>query len=601
MTIANSGAAPTSSPQQPASFLNILLIGFMGCVMFSWTPITATWLTGAYGDTDDAMRMVQVRDWMAGQAWYDLRALRFDPPAGVLMHWSRVVDVPVAGLIRFFGLFADQESAERLARIVFPLSMQGLLLVAASLSGRLVAGHLGGMLAILAVVASGMSLVQFVPGRIDHHAPQIVLLSFMTWACLCGLDPQRPRMAALAGFFAAMSLAIAIENLPFIIVLMCVYPVAYAVQGAPMRAALASIGFGFAASLMLFFALFQSPALWQANFCDALSALHIRAAITGGVAMVTLAAFDRWRKPDLGARLLATGMAGLLAAVPLFLDRQCFLDPFSGLDPLVRDLWLSIVSEAMSLRQTLSSHPENFWSLVMPLAAGAAALAMAAVLERGLVRTRYIALLALTLVGCATACYMVRAISSVSPLAIFGGVWAATRLYQRNGQDSLLAAILLPLTLAPFTVVTWVLLSPVEKRVEEKAQDKTLEGCISQKSYAPLDGLPPGLVLALPDLGPFLLVFTKHSVMAGPYHRNNHGNRSMFDILMARPDEAKAMLRSAGVRYIAICDAKNKDGILKQRAPEGLSAAIANETPLDWLKPVPLETPISVFEVAAGP
>ena len=601
MTVLDAGAPQASIREPSVSFPRILIIGFLACILFSWTPIKATWLTGAFGDTDDAMRLVQVRDWMAGQAWYDLRALRFDPPAGVLMHWSRVVDVPLAGLIRLFGLFADQETAERLARIVFPLSMQALLLLATGLLGRLLAGELGGMLAIFLVICSGMSLGQFVPGRIDHHAPQIVLLSFMTWACLCGLDPQRARMAGLAGLFAALSLAIAIENLPFIMVLMVVYPVAYAVQGAPMRAALVWIGAGFASSLAVLYALFQSPALWGANFCDALSAVHIRAALAGGAAMVLLAAFDRWRKPGPGERMLATGVAGLLAALPLFFDRQCFLDPFSGLDPLVREIWLSNVREALSIRETLSIHPEGFWVWVMPWAVGAAAIALAALVERGLTRVRYMALLALTLVGCATACYMVRSISSVSPLAILGGVWAVMRVRQLCDKEDLRAAIMMLLTLAPFTVVAWVLLFPLAEKPEEKGQDKTLEDCNAEKSHAPLRTLPRGLMLTLTDLGPFVLVHTNHSVMAGPYHRNNHGNRLMLDILMAAPDTAREMLRGAGVRYIAICDATNKGGLIKARVPEGLSAAIANETPLDWLRPIKLETPLSVFEVAAAP
>jgi hypothetical protein len=152
MSIADAGGPKAPGQEQPVSFPFILLVGFLGCIVFSWTPITTTWLTGVYNDTDDAMRMVQVRDWMAGQGWHDLRALRLDPPAGVLMHWSRVVDIPLAGLIRLFGLVADQETAERLARIVFPLSLQALLLLGAGLTGRLLVGPVGGMLANFLVI-----------------------------------------------------------------------------------------------------------------------------------------------------------------------------------------------------------------------------------------------------------------------------------------------------------------------------------------------------------------------------------------------------------------------------------------------------------------
>src|SRR5260370_17505466 len=48
--------------------------------------------------TDDAMRLVEVRDLIAGQAWFDLAQHRLDPP-GVSMHWSPVVDSPLAALI----------------------------------------------------------------------------------------------------------------------------------------------------------------------------------------------------------------------------------------------------------------------------------------------------------------------------------------------------------------------------------------------------------------------------------------------------------------------------------------------------------------------
>ncbi|MBW7946896.1 MAG: hypothetical protein H3C60_10760, partial [Sphingomonadaceae bacterium] len=45
-------------------------------------------------DTDDAQRLMQVRDWLGGQAWGDVDQHRMNPPAGADMHWSRLVDLP---------------------------------------------------------------------------------------------------------------------------------------------------------------------------------------------------------------------------------------------------------------------------------------------------------------------------------------------------------------------------------------------------------------------------------------------------------------------------------------------------------------------------
>ena len=51
------------------------------------------------GDTDDAMRLVIVRDFLGGQGWFDHAQYRLNVPFGAEMTWSRLVDVPIAGLI----------------------------------------------------------------------------------------------------------------------------------------------------------------------------------------------------------------------------------------------------------------------------------------------------------------------------------------------------------------------------------------------------------------------------------------------------------------------------------------------------------------------
>ena len=63
------------------------------------------WL--ALNDTDDNIRFVQVKDWLAGQGWYDLRQYRLNPPEGADIHWSRIVDLPIAALMLFFGAFME--------------------------------------------------------------------------------------------------------------------------------------------------------------------------------------------------------------------------------------------------------------------------------------------------------------------------------------------------------------------------------------------------------------------------------------------------------------------------------------------------------------
>ena len=53
-----------------------------------------------FRDPDDELRLQQVRDLIAGQGWFDLHQYRVDASdGGVLRHWSRLVDAPIAGLV----------------------------------------------------------------------------------------------------------------------------------------------------------------------------------------------------------------------------------------------------------------------------------------------------------------------------------------------------------------------------------------------------------------------------------------------------------------------------------------------------------------------
>src|SRR3954470_1181317 len=50
-------------------------------------------------DTDDAMRLNEVHDFLAGQPWFDLVQHRMNTPFGAEMHWSRLIDLPEAILL----------------------------------------------------------------------------------------------------------------------------------------------------------------------------------------------------------------------------------------------------------------------------------------------------------------------------------------------------------------------------------------------------------------------------------------------------------------------------------------------------------------------
>src|SRR5262249_32720160 len=72
-------------------------------------------------DADDAMRLVQVRAFLAGQSWFDLHEARIAPPFGYDTHWSRLIDAGLAGVLSILHAFAGQALAERLLGVLWPL------------------------------------------------------------------------------------------------------------------------------------------------------------------------------------------------------------------------------------------------------------------------------------------------------------------------------------------------------------------------------------------------------------------------------------------------------------------------------------------------
>ena len=51
------------------------------------------------GDNDSLLRLVQIRDLIGGQGWFDLHQYRMGPDGGFVMHWSRLVDAPIAAIM----------------------------------------------------------------------------------------------------------------------------------------------------------------------------------------------------------------------------------------------------------------------------------------------------------------------------------------------------------------------------------------------------------------------------------------------------------------------------------------------------------------------
>ncbi len=510
--------------------------------------------TGAFFDTDDAMRAVQVRDLLAGQAWFDMTAYRLDPPSGVFSHWSRIVDAPLAGIEGLLGVFLSANAAELGARWLFPLLLLAALFALSPWFARALDEKANRSLAVLLALLSGAQFTQFLPGRIDHHAPQIVLLMAAAGCFARGLDAAAARWMAGASLAMALSMAISLENLPFFAVMLFALPLLFVIDGDRMRAPL---GWFAATSAIAFPATYTAtvaPSRYALTACDAYSAVHIASLAVGIVSLGALATLA----PRLGsvkARATAVGLAGAaVGATFIMLAPQCVGDPLGGVDPLVRDLWLSHVAEALPLWKSWTKAPGAVIATAAPVILALLAAAGQVASARGLARRRWAVALGLIAMGLALGFFwQVRIFTSVTPLAMASLVGVAAGLGERLGGR------FRPATRALIAVVACILMSPVglaallPEPASARVAEKNERACLKPEALTPLKSLPSGRVAASFDVGPYVLAYTPHSVFAGPYHRDNRGNRVVIDAFLAEPQQAEKILRDAGATLVLWC------------------------------------------------
>ncbi len=536
---------------------------------------------------DDAMRLVEVRDLINGQGWFDLWQYRLDPP-GVLMHWSRLIDLPLSLSILLLKPLIGMQGAEAVTLYLWPLLLFAVALmlvvaIARQMSDGIMTSQISSaVLALLAVPA----LVHFRPGAIDHHNAQIDLLLALI---LFTLQIERSAVkAALAGLSAALSLAIGVEMLPAIAALGVTIAGLFICRGASVAPHVAAFAMTLAASMLaLALALLPLPSL-ASPVCDSLGGPLLLLTTGGGLGLTLMVAIDRCHSTLLLRLVTATGVAVALIGAFISQYSGCVASPYAQLDPLVISIWLDNVQEAISLAKMLRLVPEmvlgNYAFPFITLGVVAAALIRSNPLERFRWMTGGVSLA--VLIGLSL--WEVRSSAGASLVAapmFAAGAVALWPSLAAGRNLALLALAVSPMTFAAIGLAAKPLIESILK-----PQISTIEQSICQDAsdVASMNQLPKGRVMAPIDLGPAILVETKHDIFAAPYHRNNDGNLAMLELMLAPPPLARQMLADRHVDYLAVCKVPVDGDMIMQRAPDGLAARLARgETP-EFLEPIDL-------------
>jgi len=557
-------------------------------------------LTSPRGDNDSMLRLVEVRDLLAGQGWFDLHQYRMGAEGGFIMHWSRLVDAPIAGLILLArSLGAGVATAETIAAIVWPALLFALTLFFTVRAAR----HFGGARAALPAFVLGATALYFLgiysAGALDHHNIQIMLT--MAGLSLLLSAPERRGAAFGAGVAVALSLAIGMETAPYVATAGLGVAALLAFGGDGERTVAREYGLGFAGISALVFVATVPPSGWGQPACDAYSIVQFALGAAGGLGLAVVASVEPTYRTR--TRKLAS-LAALALVVAFVLVRffpQCIASPYAGVDLRLKTLWLDNVDEAQSLFKLLANDPASVAArYATPLIGLVLLLSRPA--RAGWRREDWLVLSAL-LTAFLVSAWQVRGsnfsiVYAVIPLASWVGAW------RERASDSRSTAIQLRMAMAWIVSanVCWTGLAAAAAVAADNGanepgtasapgnaamSDMADRGhCDRAADFAQLSALPPTTVLAISNLGSPILLYTHHRALAGPYHRNTEGNLAVLDALTGSPDRAKATVDARNVGLIALCPTDPEQKLLEKQAPDGLLAALQrNEVP-GWLEPI---------------
>lgn len=541
-------------------------------------------LWDARGDNDSLLRLVQVRDLLAGQGWFDPFQYRMGPEGGFAMHWSRLVDAPIAAIVRAAGwAIGSRELGESVARVLWPSLLLGigtfLLVRAARIAYGPEAAFPALVVGALALVSTGV----FQAGAIDHHNVQLVLTLGMGLGLLGG----RFGAAVLAGACAALTLAIGMETLPYVAVGGAVAAGLFLFRGEHTSAA--GFGLGFAAVAAAAFVATIPPARWGEPACDAYSVVQASVAILAGLGLAAIAASGRLADTAI-RRLSALALLGAAVAALLVLAfPHCLADPYAGLDPRLKRFWLDGVTEAQPVFEIAAKDPAMLMTWYATPLLGLLVLAVP-VLRNGLRRADAI-VGALLLAAFLVSVWQVRgAVFAVALAAIPLSGWiarrreAAAHTPSGNATLALAAAWILSFN-AVWSAAGDKLFAP--SVASDRAGGTASAGaCYRSEDYAALAALPRATVLSVSNLGSAILAWTPHRALAGSYHRNGEGNLAALDMLMATAEDAEHRVRAAKVGIVAVCPGNSETTLLAKAAPDGLLAALNRGEIPAWLDPI---------------
>lgn len=567
---------------------NSKFYGLVFAIWLFWSAVLiAVTLLGSgdlVSDPDDYMRMVEVRDWLAGQSWFDVSQHRINPPFGGAMHWSRWVDVPIAAMFLIGSAFLNPEHADQFAFIATPILLLALLMAVMASVTRKLSNGTAALVAIFVLPTFPLLMRQFLPGRIDHHSWQILMAALALWGVL---HKSQVKGGIIIGIAMGFWMHVSIEGLPFaaafggLLAFLHFFP-QFSTHG-PRDTRLPWFAGALTISSALLLVSTRNGTALAMVYCDAVAwPLIVAMAICATGAVIAVCTIDR----RLLAMLTIAITASLGAAIYIGASGSCALDPFGNLSPLVRSFWHETITEGLPIHRQAAAIITVL--LFVPLVACLALRATWAKCDDASKR-QWRALGFLLLFTTLMSLYVQRtgAVAQLFAVPLFGVlaltiVDRAKRIRMmpvRVLTTAFLLVCILPMT--AFFAGNVAFAAP--KKHEAIIAEKSLRAC----STADLARLPKGTIFTTMAAGPDMLFRTRHSVFVSGYHRNHVQMDRLIKTMLGDADSAEKPLRAAAIDYVVICPRHFETKSYLAAGYANFAASLLSPSPPKWLLPVP--------------
>lgn len=549
------------------------------------------------GDTDDNMRLMQVRAWLAGQGWYDLRQYRLDPAMGGFdIHWSRIVDLPIAALILLLKPLIGPAAAEKWACGIAPLLPLAVTMTGLCLTVRRLVAPQAWPLALIILMGCTSTMLMYAPMRIDHHGWQLACLA-LTVAGLA--DTRRARGGATVGLSSALSLTIGLEMLPYCAMAGAIIALRWVWDAGDARR-MQVYGLSLAGGTALGFALFASNAN-QALRCDALTPVWLTVMVAAGTLLFGLSLLspaNRWLRLALAAIAGAAIVAGFVLLFP-----QCLGRPEGVSDELART-WLNNVREARPIYR----HPfkTGFPIAVLPVIGILGALVATWRARRSEAAVAWAAIALFTAFAAAMLLWQIRAAPAAQMLSVPGATalaWLIVPWFLRR--SSLLVrvlgsalAFLLVSGLFAGLILPWLPAGKGGGAGSDKVA-RANAACARMTSLRPLDTVPRAVLFSHVDMGPRLITITHHDGIAGPYHRNGDAILAVHHAFTGPARGFRPIAARHKAQYLLVCPDMSETTVYRARSPNGFYGQLHRGQVPNWLEPValPEKSPFRLWRI----